>query len=101
MRILNLLLIVMTSIFMLSCGSKSTYVETVDENIDQDGFTYQVDQFGDFKIMRYQVPGFDELDLNNKILVYYLSEAAKAGDEITWDQNYKHNLLIKRTLDLN
>ena len=99
MRILNLLLIVMTSIFMLSCGSKSTYVETVDENIDQDGFTYQVDQFGDFKIMRYQVPGFDELDLNNKILVYYLSEAAKAGDEITWDQNYKHNLLIKRTLE--
>ncbi|MFW6019657.1 MAG: dipeptidyl-peptidase 3 family protein [Bacteroidales bacterium] len=66
------------------------------ENID---FTFKVDQFGDVKIMRYQVPGFDNLSLNQKKLVYYLSQAARCGRDIIFDQNMKHNLDIRKSLD--
>jgi len=62
-------------------------------------FKYQIDRFGEFQILRYQIPGFDELDLRQKKLLYYLSEAAKCGRDITFDQNFKYNLLIRRTLD--
>ncbi len=65
----------------------------------EDTFTYLVEKFADLKVMRYQVPGFDSLSLQQKTLVYFLSQAALWGDEITWDQNYKYNLLIKRTLE--
>jgi len=63
------------------------------------GFKWQVDQFADLKILRYQVPGFEELSTAQKELIYYLSEAALCGRDIFFDQNYKHNLLIRRTLD--
>ncbi len=62
-------------------------------------FKWQVDQFVDLKILRYQVPGFEELSTAQKELIYYLSEAALCGRDIFFDQNYKHNLLIRRTLD--
>jgi dipeptidyl-peptidase-3 len=62
-------------------------------------FQWQVDQFADLKILRYQVPGFDALPLNQKELIYYLSEAALCGRDIVFDQNYKHNLTIRKTLD--
>ena len=62
-------------------------------------FEWQIDQFADLKILRYQVPGFDELTLSQKELVYYLGEAALCGRDIIFDQNYKHNLKILRTLD--
>ncbi len=62
-------------------------------------FQWQVDQFADLRILRFQVPGFDELTAAQKELVYYLSEAALCGRDIITDQNYKHNLRIRRTLD--
>jgi len=62
-------------------------------------FQWQIDQFADLKILRYQVPGFDELPLDQKKLIYYLSEAAICGRDIITDQNYKHNLTIRRVLD--
>ncbi|NOR11908.1 MAG: dihydrofolate reductase [Candidatus Aminicenantes bacterium] len=62
-------------------------------------FKWQVDKFADLRILRYQVPEFDELPLAQKELVYYLSEAAVCGRDIMFDQNYKHNLTIRRTLD--
>ena len=49
--------------------------------------------------MRYQVPAFEQLSLNQKLLVYYLSEAALCGRDILFDQHYKHNLSIRRTLE--
>jgi len=64
-----------------------------------DAFQWQVDQFADVKILRYQVKGFEELTPAQKELVYYLSEAALCGRDITFAQNYKHNLLIRKTLD--
>ncbi len=62
-------------------------------------FKWQVDQFADLRILRYQVPGFEELSPAQKELVYYLGEAALCGRDIIFDQNYKHNLKIRRTLD--
>ena len=62
-------------------------------------FQWQIDQFADLKIMRYQVPGFDRLTPRQKELVYYLGEAALCGRDIMFDQNYRHNLTVRRTLD--
>src|SRR4030066_798890 len=62
-------------------------------------FRWQVDQFADLKILRYKVPGFEELSPRQKELIYYLSEAALCGRDIVFAQNYKHNLLIRKTLD--
>jgi len=62
-------------------------------------FQWQIDQFADLKILRYQVPGFDQLAPAQKELVYYLSEAALCGRDIIFDQNYRHNIKILRTLD--
>ncbi len=62
-------------------------------------FQWQIDRFADLRVMRYQVPGFEELPLAQKKLIYYLSEAALCGRDIITDQNYKHNLTIRKTLD--
>ncbi|MBN1990192.1 MAG: dihydrofolate reductase [Bacteroidales bacterium] len=62
-------------------------------------FQWQVDQFADSRIIRYQIPGFDELTQKQKELVYYLSEAALCGRDIIFDQNFKYNLAIRRTLE--
>lgn len=62
-------------------------------------FTYNVDKFYDLEILRYEVPGFDELTLQQKELVYYLSEAALQGRDILFDQNGRYNLRIRRALE--
>ena len=49
--------------------------------------------------MRYKLDGFDQLSLNRKLLIYYLYQAALCGRDITWDQNYKYNLLVRKTLE--
>ncbi len=66
---------------------------------NNEGFNYLLEQFADLKILRYQVPGFEKLSLNQKKLVYYLSEAALCGRDIIFDQNYKHNLKIRQVLE--
>lgn len=58
-----------------------------------------VDRFDDIKVIRYEVPGFAELPLDEKELVYYLAEAAKCGRDILYDQNCKYNLPVRRTLE--
>jgi dipeptidyl-peptidase-3 len=62
-------------------------------------FEYVADQFADLKILRYQIPGFDELNLKEKKLVYYLAQAGLAGRDIMWDQNYRYNLKIRKALE--
>jgi len=64
-----------------------------------DDFAYFAEQVADLRILRYQVPGFEALPLDQKKLVYYLSQAALAGRDIIWDQKYRHNLAIRRTLE--
>ena len=59
-----------------------------------------VDRFDDIKVIRYEVPGFDELPLEEKELVYYLAEAAKCGRDNFFDQNCAVNLPVRRTLEV-
>lgn len=66
---------------------------------DADDFKYQVDQFADIRILRYRIPGFDALSLQQKQLAYYLYKAALSGRDITYDQKNAHNLLVRRTLE--
>lgn len=62
-------------------------------------FQYEADRFADIRILRYQIPGFEELSLQQKQLLFFLSQAGMSGRDITWDQNYKHNLRIRRVLE--
>ena len=65
----------------------------------QADFHYLIDEFADLKIMRYKVPGWEELSLGQKEYIYHLSEAAKYGRDILWDQNCKWNLPVRHTLE--
>jgi dipeptidyl-peptidase-3 len=89
-------LILMAVVVMVS-GCKKT--EPQPAAIQAPEFRWQIDQFADLKILRYQVPGFEALTPAQKELVYYLSEAALCGRDIIFDENYKYNLTIRKTLD--
>ncbi|KAA3438365.1 dipeptidyl-peptidase 3 family protein [Rufibacter hautae] len=67
--------------------------------VEDTAFNYVSEQFADLRILRYRVPGFENLTAKQKELLYYLYEAALSGRDIIYDQNYKHNLRIRRTLD--
>jgi len=77
------------SLLVLAAGCKKTEPEPAAAGPE---FNWQIDQFADLRILRYQVPGFEALSPAQKELAYYLSEAALCGREILFDQNYKHNL---------
>lgn len=67
--------------------------------MQENNFEYFSEQFADVRILRYRVPGFDELPLKRKVLLYYLYEAALCGRDMIWDQNYKYNLAIRDALE--
>lgn len=64
-----------------------------------DDFDYTVDRFADIEVLRYKVPEFENLSVNQKALIYYLTEAAITGRDILWAQNGKYNLPIRQTLE--
>ncbi len=82
--------------FLWSCKDKMAETQPVE--VEQK-FDYLVDQFADLKILRYQIPGFDEMTLKEKQLVYYMTQAGLAGRDIMWDQNYRHNIEIRDALE--
>ena len=65
----------------------------------EEEFDYTVDRFADIEVLRYKVPGFEDLTLNQKLYIYYLNEAALWGRDILWDQHNKYNLEIRRMLE--
>ncbi|UYZ59517.1 dipeptidyl-peptidase 3 family protein [Hymenobacter latericus] len=65
----------------------------------EQSFKVVTEQFADLRVLRYQVPGFEQLEPQQKELLYYLYEAALAGRDIIYDQNYRHNLRVRRTLE--
>ena len=77
-------------------GLAAASVSCADKATD---FKFLVDEFADLKIMRYQVPGWDELTLQQKEYVYHLSEAAKYGRDIIWVQNCKDNLAVRKVIE--
>ncbi len=94
--VLKLIIPLFLVITFLSCEQKK---DEQNMNENKDNFKYQTEQFADLGILRYKVPGFNELSLKEKKLVYYLYKAALSGRDIFYDQNYKHNLEIRRTLE--
>ena len=90
MKKFNLLFVLLFALTLIGCGNKT---------VDTDNFQYQTEKFADLRILRYKVPGFNELSLKEKKLVYYLYEAALSGRDIIYDHNYKYNLTIRRTLE--
>ncbi len=87
---------VITTLSLSSCGNKSAEAE---QAIDPANAPWIVDRFDDIKVLRYEVPGFEQLPLNQKLLIYYLAQASKCGRDILFDQNFKYNLAIRRTLE--
>ena len=84
---------------LFSCGNDKS--NKVEENVkaEETPFNYNVEQFADVKILRYQIPGWENLTLKEKKLVYYLTQAGLSGRDIIWDQNYKYNLKIRKALE--
>jgi dipeptidyl-peptidase-3 len=76
-------------------NDKKTAVK-LDENVPFDFF---VEQFSDIKVLRYQIPGWENLSLKEQELVYYLTQAGNSGRDIMWDQHYKYNLKIRKALE--
>lgn len=93
MKSFRLFSAILAGLFLMACSSDNK-VSTTNDN-----FKYVTEQFADLRIQRYEIPGFDNLSLQQKTLLYYLSQASLAGRDIMWDQNYKYNLLLRRTLE--
>ncbi|RMH61495.1 MAG: dihydrofolate reductase [Calditrichaeota bacterium] len=86
--------IVTLMIILTSCQNKQSETES-----EQAPFNVTADRFADIRVLRYQVPGFESLPLQKKKLLYYLSRAALSGRDIIYDQNYRWNLAVRRTLE--
>jgi dipeptidyl-peptidase-3 len=103
MKIKYLLFFTIAALISFSCADEKKGSETISdtaEMVSEEGkFEYNVDQFADLKILRYQINGWDELTLKEQKLVYYLTQAGLSGRDIIWDQNYRHNLTIRKALE--
>ncbi|MGB6035151.1 MAG: dihydrofolate reductase [Cryomorphaceae bacterium] len=89
---------------MTACQNEDgeTQTDKTSQNVSdgsEDDFKTMTEQFADIKILRYQIPAWDELTLQQKELTYYLTQAGTAGRDMMYDQNYRHNLTIRRTLE--
>ena len=89
-KTVRMIIIAGAAIALSSCGRDSKEAET---------FTYTVDQFADLKVMRYKIPGWEDLTLKQKEYAYHLAEAAKYGRDILWDQNCKDNLRVRHAVE--
>ena len=79
---------------LLSCNKKAEEPTPAPEQA-----SWVIDKFDDIKVLRYEVPGFENLPLQQKTLIYYLAQATKAGRDILFDQNFKYNLTVRRALE--
>tara|TARA_B110000503_G_scaffold111261_2_gene166554 strand:- start:2434 stop:4542 length:2109 start_codon:yes stop_codon:yes gene_type:complete len=92
--------IAMSSVFLFSCKEEQKDAKTGEvTEVKSDDFNYLVEQFADIKVLRYQIPSWDDLTLKEQKLVYYLTQAGLEGRDIMWDQNYRHNLAIRKALE--
>ena len=90
MKLYKMILVLAGAAAAAACSRKAA---------EEPAFKYVVDSFADLKVMRYQVPGWDALTLRQKEYVYHLSEAAKLGRDITWDQYCRYNLPIRHAIE--
>ncbi len=78
----------------LTIGATSSVMTAADKS-----FEYKADRFADIEVLNYKVPGFENLSLKQKLLVYHLTEAALAGRDIIWDQNCRYNLPLRQLIE--
>lgn len=82
----------------LACAAVSCNTPSGEKG-GEENFKYLIDEFADIKVMRYRIPGWEELSLQQKEYIYHLSEAAKYGRDILWCQHYEHNLELRKVLE--
>ncbi|MEC3907558.1 dihydrofolate reductase [Tamlana sp. 2201CG12-4] len=100
MRLKSILSLILIGSFLLACNNDKA--KKISENPVKEipaSFNYNVEQFADIKILRYQIPGWEKLTLKEQKLVYYLTQAGLSGRDIMWDQNYRYNLKIREALE--
>ncbi len=92
-------LVFFASLFLLFACDKPEQEVAQQETTQQEDFQWQTEQFADLRILRYQIPGFEKLSLQQKKLVYFLARAGLSGRDIIYDQNYRYNLDIRQALE--
>jgi dipeptidyl-peptidase-3 len=98
MKVLKIAGVLLATSVSFICNSQVTRTADVSKTKEVP-FEYIVDQFADIKVLRYQIPGWENLTLNEQKLVYYLTQAGTSGRDIMWDQHYKYNLKIRKALE--
>lgn len=99
MKIKQFIIILLAMNSLTSCDKKNP---VNDESLALDSLQtvkFQSEQFADIQVLHYEIPGWDQLTLEEKKLVYYLAQAGYSGRDIFWDQNYRHNLKIRAALE--
>ncbi|MCI1752937.1 MAG: dipeptidyl peptidase 3 [Flavobacteriales bacterium] len=88
-------------IFSMGCSTPADNGSATKkaDSLATDSFKWEADQFGDTRVLRYQVPGWEQLSLQQKTLAYYLTMAGLSGRDIMWDQNYSRNLEVRKALE--
>ena len=94
---------VMATLIMSSCATEQAAENTEEEAQEMveeaTDFEWIVEDFGDLRVLRYQIPGWEKLSLQQQEYVYYLTQAGYEGRDIIWDQNYRHNIVIRKALE--
>lgn len=100
MRLKSIFNLIFISAMFWSCANdKKVATEVAVAETEAVAFNYNVEQFADIKVLRYQIPGWENLTLKEQKLVFYLTQAGLSGRDIMWDQNYRHNLTIRKALE--
>jgi len=99
MNLNSFILFFIALFFITGCDDRNNNESNQSTKTSTEEFEFEVDQFADTKVLRYQVPAFEQLSLQQKKYVYYLTQAGLAGRDIMYDQNYRHNLKIRRSLE--
>ncbi len=102
MKFNKILFFIAITISVIACKKDPNVKDQINkegQEVVEEKFDYVVEQFADLKILRYQIPGWDNLTLKEQKLVYYLTQAGLSGRDIMWDQNYRHNLTIRAALE--
>ncbi|MBK5271328.1 MAG: dihydrofolate reductase, partial [Bacteroidia bacterium] len=104
--LLQLISVIFLTSLITSCNNNSTSTTTTDStqtaviaDTYDSSFKIEAESFADLQTLRYQVPGFDQLSLQQKELAYYLSEAALSGREIIYDQKSRYGIMLRKTLE--
>jgi dipeptidyl-peptidase-3 len=86
-------------LFAMAFGLLAGSCQTGTKETKEEKFKYLADEFADIRVIRYRIPGWESLTFNQKEYIYHLSEAAKSGRDIFWDQNFKYGLKIRKVLE--